>query len=304
MRTSAKYILLLILIITLSNCKSKKEQVTEYPEFEIGVVADCQYCNCEAAGIRFYKKSPERLRKAVNILNEHTLEYSVHLGDFIDQHFESFDSVAPIWNSLNSKGYHVLGNHDFSVVDSLKPLVFQKMNIKNRYYSIVKNNWRFIMLDGNDLSIHGALSEDKKQQTDSLFRLLSDKNRPNLKEWNGGLSNEQLTWIERELKLATENEERVGFYCHFPVLGEEQAHNLWNYEQLLNIIEKYDCVKFYFNGHNHAGSYVQRNGVHYLNFKGMVDTEDSTSFATVSIRSDSLLVKGFGREPSRSLKIK
>jgi len=304
MTTTDKSIFLFILILTLANCKSEKEQITEYPEFEIGIVADCQYCNCEAAGVRFYKKSPERLRKAVSILNEHQLEYSVHLGDFIDQHFESFDSVAPIWHSLKSEGYHVLGNHDFSVVDSLKPLVFQKMNIKDRYYSIVKNNWRFIMLDGNDLSIHGALSQDKKQQTDSLLKHLSDKNLPNLKEWNGGLSNKQLAWVASELKLATENEERVGFYCHFPAFGEEQAHNLWNYEQLLSIIDKYDCVKFYFNGHNHAGSYVQRNGVHYLNFKGMVDTEDSTSFATVSIRRDSIFVKGFGREPSRSLKIK
>ena len=198
----------------------------------------------------------------------------------------------------------MLGNHDFSVADSLKPLVFQKMNIHDRYYSIVKNNWRFIVLDGNDLSIHGALTESKRKQTDSLFQLLSVQNKPNLEEWNGGLSHDQLNWVEGELKLASDRNENVGFYCHFPALGEERAHNLWNYEQLLNIIDKYDCVKFYFNGHNHAGGYVQKNGVHYLNFKGMVDTQDSTSFAVVTFRKDSLFVKGFGREQSRGLKIK
>lgn len=211
--------LLLTMIFILGSCNVKKEAKSDSPEFEIGVVADCQYCNCEAAGIRFYKKSPERLRQAVKILNENSLDYSIHLGDFIDKDFESFDTVVPIWNSLKADKYHVLGNHDFSVADSLKPLVFEKMNIETRYYSIVRNNWRFIVLDGNDLSKHGALSEAKKQQTDSLLNHLSDKDLPNLVLWNGGLSTEQLQWVEKELKLATKYNERVGFYCHFPALG-------------------------------------------------------------------------------------
>ncbi len=304
MHVYQKSIFLFFFFLVLIGCNIKKKQVSEYTGFEVGIVADCQYCNCEAAGVRHYRKSPGRLRQAVNTFNERALEYAIHLGDFIDRNFESYDSVTPIWNGLKSKKYHVLGNHDFSVADSLKPLIFEKMNIKDRYYSVVKNDWRFIVLDGNDLSVHGALTEDKRQQTDSLFNHISSKDMPNLKEWNGGLGHGQLAWIEDELRLATEQGQRVGFYCHFPALGEEQAHNLWNYEQLLAIIDKYDCVKFYFNGHNHAGSYVQRNGVHYLNFKGMVDTEDSSSFATVTFLKDSLLVKGYGREPSRSLKIK
>lgn len=302
--TTIRPIVLSFLILIFASCTTKKKRTLEFPEFEIGVVADCQYCNCEAAGVRYYRKSPNRLHNAVKVFNKHALDYSIHLGDFIDRDFVSFDTVAPIWNNQKADNYHVLGNHDFSVIDSLKSLIFEKLNIQDRYYSIVKNNWRFIVLDGNDLSIHGALSETKKLQTDSLFTLLSSKNMPNLVEWNGGLSNEQLKWVENELKTSSENRERVGFYCHFPSFGEDQSHNLWNYEQLLAIIDKYECVKFYFNGHNHAGSYVERNGVHYLNFKGMVDTDDSTSFATVTFRNDSLLVKGFGREPSRSLKIR
>jgi predicted phosphodiesterase len=292
------------MVLTLVRCNTKTKNAPKFPEFEIGVVADCQYCNCEPSGARYYRKSTERLHKAINILNQGSLDYAIHLGDFIDRNFESFDSVVPIWNSLKSDKYHVLGNHDFSVADSLKPLIFKKMGVQNRYYSIVKNAWRFIVLDGNDLSVHGALSPDKKKQTDSLFQLLSTKNKSNLEIWNGGLSNEQLKWVESELMLATKNKERVGFYCHFPVVGKTDHHNLWNYDQLLSIIDQYQCVKFYFNGHNHAGSYVQRDGVHYLNFKGMVNTDDSTSFATVAFRKDSLIVKGFGRELSRNLKIR
>ena len=298
-----RFIFLPFYIFLLVGCKTEKKNTSEFTQFKIGVVADCQYCNCEPSGVRFYKKSPNRLRQAVDILNEHELDYSIHLGDFMDKNFESFDTVVPIWERIKADKYHVLGNHDFSVTDSLKPLIFERMNINDRYYHIVKNDWRFLVLDGNDLSFHGALNETKKQQTDSLFKLLSDKNLPNLAPWNGGLSNEQLKWIDDELKLATQNKQRVGLYCHFPSLGEEQSHNLWNYEQLLALLDKYECVKFYFNGHNHAGSYVERKGVHYLNFKGMVNTNDSTSFATVTFRKDSLLITGFGREISRSLKI-
>ncbi|MRH99763.1 phosphoesterase [Kriegella sp. EG-1] len=294
----------MLLIISVCSCKSKKEIEQKPESFTIGVIADCQYCFCEPSGVRYYKKSEERLQHAVDILNDQDLKFSIHLGDFIDKNFASFDTVAPIWNSLKADKYHVLGNHDFSVADSLKHIVFEKMNLKSRYYSLVKNNWRFIILDGNDLSKHGALTEEKRQQTDSIFELLSKSNPPNLVEWNGGLSRKQLTWVEHELLLAQQNNERVGFYCHFPAFGEEQTHNLWNYEQLLALIDNYECVEFYFNGHNHNGGYVQRSGVHFLNFKGMVDTESSTSFATVNFTKDSIIVNGYGREPSRKLKLK
>ena len=236
-------------------CNTKEKPVPEYPDFEIGVIADCQYCDCEPTDVRFYKKAPARLKQAVTELNTHTLDYTIHLGDFIDRDINSFDTLIPIWGGLKSDRYHVLGNHDFSVADS-------------------------------------------------LFQQLSSKELPNLKPWNGGLGKEQLQWIEDELKLATQNKERVGFYCHFPVLGETNDLNLWNYEQLLSIIDKYDCVKFYFNGHHHDGSYVQKDGVHYLNFKGMLDTRDSTSFARVAFHNDSLIVKGYGREPDRGLLIR
>ena len=57
----------------------------------------------------------------------------MHLSDFIDRDFNSFDTIVPIWASLKSDSYHLLGNHDFSAADSLKHFVFEKMGIKDRY---------------------------------------------------------------------------------------------------------------------------------------------------------------------------
>lgn len=294
----------LILLIVLLGCKpttSKKEHI----DFEIGIIADCQYCNTDVIKYgRYFKNSVKKLNEAVNVLNEKKLDYTVHLGDFIDRDFVSFDSVLPVWNRLKSEKYHVLGNHDFDVADSLKHLVPAKMGLKSRYYSFVKNNWRFIVIDGNDLSFYAALTAKKKQETDSLFNLLKDKYPDNLKAWNGGLSNQQLQWIQQELEQAKNNNEKVGFYCHFPAIREKEMHNLWNFKQFQLLIDKYDNVKFYFNGHNHKGDYVYKNHVHHLTFKGMVDTKNTSAYATAKFTKDSIFITGYGREISRGLKIK
>lgn len=290
------------LVLLVIACKSKTE-TNSYTDFEIGIIADCQYCNCETQGNRFYKQSTGKFKFAVEKLNTKNLDYTIHLGDFIDRNFESFDSVLPIWNNLKSEKYHVLGNHDFSVSDSLKILVPSKMGLKRRYYSFIKNNWRFIVLDGNDLSYHGAITHKKQKETDSLFNLLKEVNEPNLQTWNGGLSSNQLKWVKEELDKAKKNNEYIGFYCHFPVGRDGDAHNLWNYKQFVQLINGYDNVKFYFNGHNHNGDYLENNKVHHLTFKGMLDTENTSAFATAKFTKDSIIIKGFGREITRALKI-
>ena len=291
-------ILFLALLLALVSCTEKKET-----SFKIGVISDCQYCDCDVKWDRYYKKAPQRLEEAIAILNKDSLDYTIHLGDFIDKDFESLDSILPIWKKLKSPSYHVLGNHDFEVKDSLKEEVIKQLNLKNRYYSFVKNDWRFIVLDGNDLSYHGALTRTKKEQTDSLFNLLKNKELPYLKKWNGALSSDQLTWVKGELDAAVKDNQKVGFYCHFPIFPIDQ-HNIWNREQFLSLIKPYKNVKIFFNGHNHAGAYQIENNVHYLTFKGMVDTKNTSAFAKVQFDKDTITVEGFYREPSRKLVLK
>ena len=293
-----KIILFAILSIMLFSCNKEKNT-----SFKIGVIADCQYCNCDIKWDRYYKKAPQRLKEAVATLNKDSLNYTIHLGDFIDKDYNSLDSILPTWKTLTSKSYHVLGNHDFEVQDSLKEKVLEKLNIKKRYYSFVENDWRFIVLDGNDLSFYGTTSKEKAQQTDSLFNQLKDENLPYLKKWNGGLSNKQLKWIQQELDKAVQENQKVGFYCHFPIFPVDE-HNIWNREQFLSLIKPYKNVKLFFNGHNHAGAYEFVDNVHYLTFKGMVDTENTSAFAKVKFENDTVFVEGFEREISRKLVIK
>jgi predicted phosphodiesterase len=293
-----KLIFFTLILLGIISCAE-----TNHSAFKIGVIADCQYCNCEVKWNRYYKKAPQRLREAVTILNKDSLAYTIHLGDFIDQNIKSLDSILPTWNTLNSKTYHVLGNHDFDVEETNKLQMLDKLNIKNRYYSFVKNDWRFIVLDGNDLSFYGTTNKKKEQQTDSVFNLLEGKDLPYLKKWNGALSTDQLKWIQTELDEAIVKNQKVGFYCHFPIYPIDQ-HNIWNREQFLSLIKPYKNVKVFFNGHNHEGAYQLVDNVHYLTFKGMVDTENTSAFAKIKFDEDTLFVQGFDREISRKLVIK
>ena len=57
------------------------------------------------------------------------------------------------------------------------------------------------------------------------------------------------------------------------------------------------------NGHNHAGNYTTQNGIHFVNLKGMVETETENAFSIISFTDKQIEIKGFGREENRILKL-
>ena len=265
------------------------------PLFRFGAVADCQYCEATSKN-RKYKLSPKKLTVCVEHYNQMELSFVVHLGDFIDRDFESFDKVVPIYNQLKAPHYHVLGNHDFEVADDKKALVPAKLGLKQRYYDFTRKGWRFIAIDGNDVSLYAWPKGDPRTKAAAEY-YKSLKPRP--PSWNGAVGDEQLKWIEAKLQAATKAKERVMLFCHFPVYPKN-GHNLWNAAALTDLLARYPCVAAYFNGHNHAGNYGQSDGIHYLTLKGMVDTEQS-SYSVIEVYADRLVVKGFGRETEREL---
>lgn len=89
---------------------------------------------------------------------------------------------------------------------------------------------------------------------------------------------------------------------YYPVGPLSHNHNLWNDREIAFIIESFPCVVAYLNGHNHGGNYCLRNGVHYLNLRGMVETQEN-AYSAIHVHKDYLKVEGYGREPSRVLRI-
>ena len=278
-------------------CSVQKAISTE--PFSIGVIADCQYCSDPGEGVRKYAASEGKLQQCVGHLNTMKLEYVVHLGDFIDRDFESFDVVKPIYKQLKMPKYHVLGNHDFSVADDKKKDIPQTMGLTARYYDFKANGWRFVVLDGNDVSFHAYPEHSDKYK--EAVKYYEDQQIKSPK-WNGAIGEKQLKWLNNVLKKASGAGEKVVLYCHFPVYPEGNNHNLWNSNEIIEILEAHSCVKAYINGHNHAGNYGIKEGIHYLTMKGMVDTEE-TSYAVIKVKDDRLEIKGFGREENRVLEL-
>lgn len=276
-------------------------------ELSIGLVTDAQYCNCETQGVRHYRESVRKMEECIKSMNMQRPDFVLHIGDFIDRDFASFEVMLPIFQGLQMPGYHVLGNHDFSVAAEKKSEVIPTLGLHalgtgKGYYDISNNNWRFIILNGNDISAiahpEGSVNHTKAL---SMAEALKKRNAPNAYDWNGGVGEEQIGWLKETLTQARRSDQKVILFCHFPVFPPN-AHNLYNDDQILEIIDSFPNVAAYINGHNHAGNYSFRDGVHYLTLKGMVDTKDN-SFAIIELYKDLIRVKGFGREINRELVI-
>lgn len=305
-----KYSVLLMVLaaVVLFGCSKKQEQEqtqmvqTSSPLFKFGAVADVQYCDCEPHKTRFFRQSPGKFEDCVQELNSHALDFTIHLGDFIDRDFESYDVVLPIWEKLTMPKYHILGNHEFYVKSSQKGLVLDKLNMPAPYYDFSVKGWRMVVIDGTD--IH-AKRNPKGSEADlfarKIYKDMQKQGTVNAKKWNGALGETQKAWLEATLVDATQKGEKALVFGHF-VVYPRGTHSLWNDKEVRQILEKYDCVVAYFNGHDHRGNYGEKNGVHYVNLQGLVETKDETAYAVVEVYEDHLKVIGFGREPSRVLK--
>lgn len=271
--------------------------------FQFGAVTDVQYCDCKSAGARQYRLAPQKLAACVRAFNQEDLAFVVHLGDFIDRDAKSFTKIAPIYQGLKADAYHVLGNHDFSVKPEEKSKVRARMKVGKGYYDFAVKDWRLIAIDGNDLSLYANAPGSKTYATSkAMYDALRKKGAQNAQTWNGGVGRAQMKWLAAKLQDAQAAGENVILFAHFPVYPAN-PHNLWNDADILALIDRYACVKAYLNGHNHAGHYGERNGVHYLTLKGMVNT-DRTAYAIVRVYADRLQLVGHGREPSRTLALR
>ena len=177
----------------------------------------------------------------------------------------------------------------------------QKESLKQPYYSFEKNNWRFIIINGNDVSLHAhTRGSDKYKEAEVMLQQLKKDSLRQAQTWNGAVGKEQLAWVEKELATAQQKKQKVIMAGHFPLYPDGATELLWNAKEIRALIEKYSCVFAFFNGHVHKSQYFFEKGVHYVSFRGMVELEDN-AFALVNAYETGLEIKGFGKEITRKL---
>lgn len=299
---------------------------------KFGVLADVQYANQEPHDTRRSRDSIYKFLKAAGTFAERKLPFVVQLGDSIDRVWENHTAVAELFKVSGLTFRNVLGNHDLIVDREHREKVFEILNIpKSGYYSFTVSDpdqddlrWRFVILNGMEYSF---LTADGKEETQKIKDLqkkyaLADGSLP--KPWNGVVSQKQLDWLDQELQEADDRKEYALVLSHFPLFAEgnsiekmasipflksmgiyfdKMGVSTWNGQDVLDVLDKHPSVKAYLAGHLHEGAFGTRKNVHHITFKGMVQTPDGP-YSIATLERDFIRIEGFGKEPTRFLKIK
>jgi 3',5'-cyclic AMP phosphodiesterase CpdA len=291
--------ILWLLTLALVSAPAVARRQPDRPLFSIGAIADCQFADEPDAPPRLYHTAPGKLAAAVEDLDRRKLDFVVHLGDFIDKDMASYDRLLPIVARSRHPWQFVLGNHDFAVDDAQKAAVPARLGMPARYHSFVKHGWMFIVTDGNGLSAY-AWPQGSREHAQSMA--VHAAQYPDAPLWDGGIDPVQLRWIDARLGEADRRGLKVMLFSHFP-LWPDNKHNLWNAADVIALLERHPSAKIWLDGHNHEGNYGLRAGIHYVNLKAMLDTEE-TAYATLDIFADRVVLNGVGRQQSMVLPLR
>ncbi len=291
---------LLLALFTILSLQASFSQ--EKPVLKIGLVADPQYADKPLAGKRYYRESLWKLKEAITTFNENQVDIVQNLGDIIDLGWTSYDSILPLYEDLdpNIENHHLLGNHDFAISPSRLTGLLEKLSMPDYYYSYEENGWHFIVLDATDYAYYSRTLHNHDMNRLNAY-MYSTIGKSNNHSYNSAIGKKQQIWLKEELERARLSQNNVIIFSHSPLRPLYTAENLWNNEEILDIIESSSNVVAYINGHNHAGDYELKNGIHYFTIFGMVDTRIS-SYGILEIYEDELLLKGFGKQKSYRLK--
>jgi hypothetical protein len=262
--------------------------------FSFGLMADVQYADADTWGKRDYRGSLKRLETAIALLNEHDLAFTIHAGDLIDRNYGSFDLPLRIFNRSRARVHYVIGNHEFSVADSLKGSVRRRLNNERGYYAFTKNKFQFILLDAMDVSVHSAVKGTVDYRKALAMQAgLKERNASNAHDYNGGFGKHQLKWLKKRLRRGERAGYRTLMFCHLPLLPENGLH-LWNNREVLALLRSFPSVVAFISGHHHEGGYVKDSNIHHLTLKGLVEAQSDTACGVAEVYSDRLVIKGFG----------
>lgn len=279
----------------------RKNDIQDPPLLTIGIFADAQYADEESSINRYYRQSLARLKEAYDTFKNENANFVINLGDIINSDIDSYKPVMELIGSSGIETYNVTGNHDYAVVDGMKDKLPVLLKNPSGYYSLkTAKDFRFIFLNGNEISTYAYSDVSEVKKNKEYLDSMKAAGKKNAIDWNGGISKKQLSFLEKQLKQASKRNEKVIISCHFPVFPDN-LHNLLNYEEVLQLLNRYNNVVAWFGGHNHAGNYGRSGLTHFITFRGMVETASANSFAIIRIYRDRMEIKGYGREPDRTI---
>ncbi|MBQ2722526.1 MAG: metallophosphoesterase [Opitutales bacterium] len=259
------------------------------------------HCDDDRAddGAKDYKMSFSKVQSAISKVRNEKFDCVLNFGDIVEGEPAQLQKMMGELSSVGVPVKNVLGNHDLrckpEVQHKMMSMLFEE---SKSYYSFDVKNWRFFVLDSMRLSRVSKI-KNERCTNESAYWLAKVKGKENGVVWGGGVDSEQLEWLENGLKKATQENKKVAVLCHMTIFPFTHA-SMFNHEQIAEILENNKCVKAFICGHLHEGGYVQHNSVHYLTMQSILQNKEPT-FSTLEFCEDKIVVKGFGKEVSRTL---
>lgn len=201
--------------------------------------------------------SKELLRDVVIQINQApNIDFVIETGDLIDKPRKDFlDSAIIEMNRLKAPWYFAFGNHDAAIGTSFKKdRYFEYLKNRNKamksfdkfYYSFTpKKGYRVIVLDA---------SIDYKVTA------------------TGEIQQEQLEWLDKELKKAQTNKELPLIFLHHPIQEPFPSfnHRIVNAEEVKEIINNHPIPMAIFSGHYHATKIYKENNILHVSTPSLV----------------------------------
>ncbi|BFI04553.1 manganese-dependent ADP-ribose/CDP-alcohol diphosphatase [Marchantia polymorpha subsp. ruderalis] len=302
--------------------------------FSFGVITDVQYADIPdgfsfGGTPRFYRHALEVQHRAVTEWNEHgKISFAIHFGDLVDgkcpkeESSKAVSQVLAIFDSFHGGPvYHMIGNHclynlpraELNRVFSIPPSV----DGRSYYDFCPAAGFRFVVLDGYDISVLGW-PEDHPHVQLATHMLNSvnpnaDKNSPvgldglmaRFVMFNGGVGRDQLAWLNIVLHNASRAGEKVVICSHLPLHPDSASPSClcWNFDEVLDLLHRHDCVVACFSGHAHSGGYTQDScNIHHVVLEAVLECPPGeNAYGRVDVFHDRLSLRGIGRMVSRDL---
>lgn len=278
----------------------------DIPRLRLGIIADPQYADLDPDPHldRYFRRSLDKLREAVEYFNTQALDAVVVLGDLIDRDWQNLTPVLKLLERLEAPRILLPGNHDFLVEPDRLSQVHAALGMPAPYHEVEINGLRLLVTDGNEISLFAPpVGDTRRDEAASRLAALKQKGAPNAHNWNAGISARQANWIADRLAAAEASGNDVILLGHYPIYPHSD-HALWDAEELARLVTSSSAAIAYLCGHYHRGEYAEQEGVHFVNFCGMVDTEHENAFAVLTVYNDRIDISGHGREPDRRLKLR
>ncbi|NTV07935.1 MAG: metallophosphoesterase [Chlorobium limicola] len=221
------------------------------------------------------------------------VDFVLQLGDLIkgtdSRAHEELRQVVPMLNKYQGRIRHVIGNHCMAVP---RKELLRELGLPFPYYSFTAECFRFLVLDGMDVSIR---NEPETGADRKLLR--SCLEQPELHDYCGAIGERQMEWITSELLNAGTNGEQVIATCHFPLhpATSDMKHGLlWNHREVRELLSAYPAVKACIGGHYHYGGYTKENGLHFLVLPAFVNRAEhpESAWAVAELQNKRLVVTG------------